>query len=150
MKLNMLTNNPGAKKTGKRLGRGIGSGKGKTCGRGEKGQKARSGVSIRWFEGGQMPMKKRLPKRGFNCPSSTIYKVVGIAAIERLIDKKVLDASKTITKEDLVKVGLVKTSNFPVKLLSDAKKLTTKFTIQLDAYSKSAKEILEKVGGQTI
>ena len=148
MQLNELFNNLGSKKTGKRLGRGIGSGKGKTCGRGVKGQKARSGVAIKGFEGGQMPLIKRLPKRGFNCPTSTIYQIVNLSDIENLISRANFNSSKVITKEYLVAEGLIKNLSSPVKLLANGGKLEKKISIQVDAYSKAAKKIVETAGGQ--
>jgi large subunit ribosomal protein L15 len=150
MKLNILVNNPGSKKTGKRLGRGIGSGKGKTCGRGVKGQKARSGVAIKGFEGGQMPLIKRLPKRGFNCPSTKKYQLVKIEQIEHLILTKRIDVTKVINREALLKAGVIKVKSLPVKLLAVGDKISKKVSIQLDAYSKTAKEIIEKAGGQIL
>ncbi|WP_341756213.1 MULTISPECIES: 50S ribosomal protein L15 [unclassified Candidatus Tisiphia] len=151
MKLNELSNNFGAKRDKKRVGRGIGSGKGKTCGRGVKGQKSRSGVAIKGFEGGQMPMIKRLPKRGFNCPNSKKYNVVNIADIEFLISESRLSSTEVITKEKLVEVGLIKNSNLLVKLLSvSSGEFNSPLSFQLDAYSASAKKIIEQVGGQIL
>jgi large subunit ribosomal protein L15 len=149
MKLNTLFNNQGAKKGKKRVGRGIGSGKGKTCGRGVKGQKARSGVAIKGFEGGQMPIIKRLPKRGFNCHTSIIYQIVTVNDIENLAKSKRLDQAKAITKVDLLEIGFFKNLSAPVKLLGGSA-IKTKFTIQLDAYSESARKIIENAGGQII
>lgn len=151
MKLNELSNNFGAKKDKKRVGRGIGSGKGKTCGRGVKGQKSRSGVAIKGFEGGQMPMIKRLPKRGFNCPSSKKYSVVNIADIEFLIAENRLKSTEVVTKERLVEVGLIKNTNLLVKLLSvSSGEFNSPLSFQLDAYSASAKKLIEQVGGQIL
>lgn len=151
MKLNELSNNFGAKKARKRVGRGIGSGKGKTCGRGVKGQKSRSGVAIKGFEGGQMPIIKRLPKRGFNCPTSQKYDVVNIIDIELLISENILQTTETITKEKLVEVGLIKNTNKLVKLLStSSEEFNTPITLQLDGYSVAAKKIIEQTGGKTL
>lgn len=151
MKLNELSNNYGAKKAKKRVGRGIGSGKGKTCGRGVKGQKSRSGVAIKGFEGGQMPIIKRLPKRGFNCPTSQKYDVVNIIDIEYLISENILGTGETITKEKLVEVGLIKNANKLVKLLStSSEEFNTPITLQLDDYSEAAKKIIEQTGGKTL
>lgn len=151
MKLNELSNNFGAKKDKKRVGRGIGSGKGKTCGRGVKGQKSRSGVAIKGFEGGQMPMIKRLPKRGFNCPSSKNYSVVNIADIEFLIAENRLNSTEVVTKDRLVEVGLIKNTNLLVKLLSvSSGDFNSPLSFQLDAYSSSAKKLIEQVGGQIL
>ncbi|MFU7501135.1 MAG: 50S ribosomal protein L15 [Candidatus Tisiphia sp.] len=151
MKLNELSNNFGAKRDKKRVGRGIGSGKGKTCGRGVKGQKSRSGVAIKGFEGGQMPMIKRLPKRGFNCPSSKKYSVVNIADIEFLIAENRLNSTEVVTKERLVEVGLIKNTKLLVKLLSVRNgEFNSPLSFQLDAYSASAKKLIEQVGGQIL
>lgn len=150
MKLNELFNNPGSRRDKKRAGRGIGSGKGKTCGVGVKGQKARTGVAINGFEGGQMPLIKRLPKRGFNCPSSKKYKTINVVDIEVLVLDKRVDGSKTITKQDLFDAGLIKNSNVLVKLLANGGKVDIKLIIQLDAYSASARAVVEKAGGQIL
>lgn len=150
MQLNILANNFGAKKNRKRVGRGIGSGTGKTCGRGVKGQKSRSGVAIKGFEGGQTPLIKRLPKRGFNCPNTKIFQVVSVSLIETLINNQVLSAAETITKEHLVTAGLIKNSKSLVKLLGGTNDIHHKFTIKLDAYSASAKKSVEKAGGQVL
>jgi len=150
MKLNELANNLGSKKIGKRLGRGIGSGKGKTCGRGVKGQKSRSGVAIKGFEGGQMPIIKRLPKRGFNCPSSVKYQVLSVYDIEALLVIHNVDSSATITKEYLIEVGVIKKSTSLVKLLGGINKIERKITIKVDGYSISAKRVIEEAGGQAL
>lgn len=150
MKLNKLVNNPGAKKKSKRLGRGIGSGKGKTCGRGVKGQKSRSGVAIKGFEGGQMPIIKRLPKRGFNCPTTKIYRVVNVSDLESMLTSCYLNVAEIITKEQLVKVGLVKSPRSLVKLLAGGGKLSQKISIKLDACSAAARKIIEEAGGQVL
>ena len=117
MKLNELSNNKGAKKDRKRVGRGIGSGKGKTCGRGVKGQKSREGVAIKGFEGGQTSIIKRLPKRGFNCPSSVQYEVVNISDIESWVVAQNMDLSLVITKEHLVEAGFIKKTTSLVKII---------------------------------
>lgn len=151
MQLNELCNNWGAKKNKKRVGRGIGSGKGKTCGRGVKGQKSRSGVAIKGFEGGQMPMIKRLPKRGFNCPSSRKYSVVNIQDIEFLLIENRLNSSDIVTKEKLVECGLIKNTGVLVKLLSvNSGGFNTAISFKLDAYSASAKSLIEQTGGQIL
>ena len=149
MKLNTLFNVPGSKKPRKRVGRGIGSGTGKTCGRGVKGQKSRSGVAIK-TEGGQMPLIKRLPKRGFNCSKSVNYTAIGVADIEVLIGMKRIDATKNINKDTLVSIGYIKSTKIPVKLLGGVKKIEHKLTIKLDAYSSSAKSVVEKAGGKIL
>ena len=149
MQLNELSNNFGAKKNRKRVGRGIGSGKGKTCGRGVKGQKSRKGVAIKGFEGGQTPMIKRLPKRGFNCPSSKKYSIVNIEQLEILIFENRLNEKEVITKEKLVELGLIKNTRPLVKLLSvNSNEFNTALSFQLDAYSVAAKKLIEQAGGQ--
>lgn len=149
MKLNTLFNVPGSKKPRKRVGRGIGSGTGKTCGRGVKGQKSRSGVAIK-TEGGQMPLIKRLPKRGFNCSKSVDYTAISVADIEVLIGMKRIDAAKNINKDTLVSIGYIKSNKTPVKLLGGVEKIEHKLTIELDACSASAKSVIEKAGGKIL
>lgn len=149
MKLNTLFNVPGSRKPRKRVGRGIGSGIGKTCGRGVKGQKSRSGVTIK-TEGGQMPLIKRLPKRGFNCSKSIDYTAISVADIEVLIGMKRIDATKNINKDTLVSIGYIKSNKTPVKLLGGVEKIEHKLTIELDAYSASAKSVIEKAGGKIL
>ncbi|MES2215018.1 MAG: 50S ribosomal protein L15 [Pseudomonadota bacterium] len=148
MQLNDLYNLPGAKKKSKRVGRGIGSGKGKTSGRGVKGQKSRSGVAIKGFEGGQMPMIARLPKRGFNCPTSKYFIPINFVDITRLIENKLIKAGDTIDKITLVQCGVIKSVTRKVKLLSKGD-LNIKLNFTLDAYSASAKEVVSKAGGTT-
>ena len=149
MKLNELFDLPGSKRTRKRVGRGIGSGKGKTCGSGVKGQKARAGVAIKGFEGGQMPLIARLPKRGFNCRSSYSFSVINFSTISELSAAKKIKAGQKIDKEALVKAGVIKNTNLQVKLLGSGE-LTEKFEFSLDAYSQSAKDAIEKVGGKIL
>ena len=149
MKLNELFDLPGSKRTRKRVGRGIGSGKGKTCGSGVKGQKARSGVAIKGFEGGQMPLIARLPKRGFNCPSSHSFSVINFTTLTELSAAKKITSGQKIDKETLVKAGIIKNVNLQVKLLSKGH-LAEKFDFSLDAYSQSAKDAIEKVGGKIL
>ncbi|MFY9589496.1 50S ribosomal protein L15 [Rickettsia endosymbiont of Halotydeus destructor] len=151
MKLNELYNNFGSKKNRKRVGRGIGSGKGKTCGRGVKGQKSRSGVAIKGFEGGQTPIIKRLPKRGFNSLSPKKYNIVNIYDIEALLLEGRLNETEVITKEKLVEVGLIKNSKALVKLLSvSSEDFAAPLSFKLDSYSAKTKELIEKAGGQTL
>lgn len=147
--LNILKDSKGARKKSKNLGRGIGSGKGKTCGRGGKGQTARSGVALNGFEGGQMPLYRRVPKRGFNSLSKLRYQVVTLAAIDRLIEDKRIDSS-FVTFESLKGVGLVKGHDTKIKVLAskDLKNLPMK--IELHAISKSALEAIEKNGGSVV
>jgi large subunit ribosomal protein L15 len=149
MRVNSLFNVPGSKKPRKRIGRGNGSGTGRTGGRGEKGQKSRSGVAIK-TEGGQMPIIKRLPKRGFNSSKSISYTPISMADIEFLIIEKRIDSSVLINKASLVDIGYIKSEKTPVKLLAGVDKMNFKITVQLDAYSKTARELIEKAGGQVL
>ena len=146
MELNQLADNPGARKNRTRVGRGIGSGKGKTCGRGMKGQKSRSGVAIKGFEGGQMPIHRRLPKRGFNNHARTEYAVVNLRDLQRAVDAKKLDAKKAVDREALVTAGLVRRSDTNIKLLGQGE-LKTKLSITVGKASASAVKAVEKAGG---
>lgn len=146
MKLNELANNPGATKARKRIGRGIGSGTGKTGGRGVKGQKSRSGVAIKGFEGGQMPLHMRLPKRGFNNIFRKIYVPVNIGKIQEAIDAKKIDAKKTITIDVLAQAGLVNGVKDGVRLLAKGA-LKAKVSVEVSGASKAAIEAVEKAGG---
>ena len=145
--LNTLADNSGARKSNTRVGRGIGSGKGKTCGRGVKGQKSRSGVAINGFEGGQMPIHRRLPKRGFNNINRKEYEVVNLTKLQEFIDEKKIDDKKSIDKKALIESGLVSGNKFGIKLLSKGD-IKAKINIEVDAVSKSAIEKIEKVGGK--
>jgi large subunit ribosomal protein L15 len=149
MRVNSLFNVPGSRKPRKRIGRGNGSGTGRTGGRGEKGQKSRSGVAIK-TEGGQMPIIKRLPKRGFNSSKSISYTPISMADIEFLIIEKRIDSSVLINKALLVDIGYIKSEKTPVKLLAGVDKMNFKITLQLDAYSKTARELIKKAGGQVL
>ena len=149
MRVNSLFNVPGSRKPRKRIGRGNGSGTGRTGGRGEKGQKSRSGVAIK-TEGGQMPIIKRLPKRGFNSSKSISYTPISMADIEFLIIEKRIDSSVLINKALLVDIGYIKSEKTPVKLLAGVDKMNFKITLQLDAYSKTARELIEKADGQVL
>jgi len=146
MKLNELRDNEGARPDKKRLGRGIGSGKGKTSGRGVKGQKSRSGSSIGGFEGGQMPIYRRLPKRGFTNIFAKEIASVNVGMIQKFIDEKRLDATKEINAEVLVAAGLLRSTKLPVKLLGKGE-LKAKINLHVNAFSASAKELVEKAGG---
>jgi large subunit ribosomal protein L15 len=146
MKLNEIRDNEGATKKRMRVGRGIGSGKGKTAGRGVKGQKARSGVAIKGFEGGQMPLHRRLPKRGFNNPGATDLNEVNIGRIQQAVDAGKLDASAPVTLEALIAAGVVSKARDGVKILGVGE-LTAKLTFQVSRASKSAVEAIEKAGG---
>ena len=146
MKLNELRDNPGATKTKKRIGRGPGSGKGKTGGRGIKGQKSRSGVSLNGYEGGQMPLYMRLPKRGFNSRNKKSFAVVNLGLIQKFIDEKKLDAKADITEEALLASGLVRRILDGVRVLSKGE-ITAKVKINVTGASKSAIAAVEKAGG---
>lgn len=145
--LNNIANRDGARKRRKLLGRGIGSGKGKTSGRGGKGQTARSGVAINGFEGGQTPIHRRLPKRGFNNHSRVAFNVVNLSDLQRLVTVKKLDAKKTVDAEALVKAGFLANAKHPVKLLAQGE-LTVALNLELDAASKTAIAAIEKAGGK--
>lgn len=146
MKLNDIRDNPGARKERIRVGRGIGSGKGKTGGRGQKGQKSRSGVAIKGFEGGQMPLHMRLPKRGFNNPFGKDYAEVNLGQIQRLIDDKKLDPKNVIDHDALKAAGVARGGTNGVRLLGKGE-LTAKASFKVAGASKSAVAAVEKAGG---
>jgi large subunit ribosomal protein L15 len=146
MKLNELRDNPGAARKKKRVARGPGSGKGKTAGRGIKGQKSRSGVAINAFEGGQMPLYMRLPKRGFNKPNRLAFAIVNLGQLQAFVDAGKLDAAAEITEETLVASGLVRRKRDGVRVLGKGE-LTAKLTLSVTGASKSAVEAVEKAGG---
>jgi large subunit ribosomal protein L15 len=146
MKLNDLRDNEGATHAKKRLGRGIGSGSGKTAGRGVKGQKARSGVAINGFEGGQMPLYRRLPKRGFKNTLAKSFAAVSLGRIQTAIDANKLDAKSTVDAEALVKAGVIRRAKDGVRLLSDGD-LKAKLAFDVAGASKAAIEKVEKAGG---
>jgi large subunit ribosomal protein L15 len=146
MKLNDLRDNEGATHSKKRLGRGIGSGSGKTAGRGVKGQKARSGVAINGFEGGQMPLYRRLPKRGFKNIFAKDFNTVSLARVQAAIDAKKLDAKETVTVESLIKAGVLRRAKDGVRLLGDGE-LKAKLAFDIAGASKTAIEKVEKAGG---
>jgi len=146
MKLNDLRDKDGATHSRKRLGRGIGSGSGKTAGRGVKGQKARSGVAINGFEGGQMPLYRRLPKRGFKNPFRQDFNIVSLARVQAAIDAKKLDAKETVTVEALVKAGVIRRAKDGVRLLSTGE-IKAKLAFDIAGASKAAVEKVEKAGG---
>jgi len=146
MKLTDLRDNPGAVKARMRVGRGIGSGKGKTGGRGVKGQKARTGVAIKGFEGGQMPLHRRLPKRGFNNIHARDLNEVNVGRVQSAIDAKKLDASQPITVESLVAAGILSRRRDGVKILGVGE-LKAKVAFEVFAASKSAVAAVEKAGG---
>ncbi len=146
MKLHELRDNPGATQNKKRVGRGPGSGKGKTAGRGIKGQKSRSGVAINGYEGGQMPLYQRLPKRGFNKPNRKSFAVVNLGLIQKFIDAKKLDAKSAIDEDALVASGLVRRKLDGIRVLAKGD-LTAKVALTVTGASKSAVEAVEKAGG---
>ena len=145
MKLNELRDNPGATKARKRVGRGPGSGTGKMGGRGIKGQKSRSGVAIKGYEGGQMPLYQRLPKRGFNKPNRKAFAVVNLGLIQKFIDDKKLEAGD-ITEDTLIASGLVRRKLDGIRVLAKGE-LTAKATITVTGASKSAIEAVATAGG---
>lgn len=146
MKLNDIRDNPGSSKERTRVGRGIGSGKGKQSGRGGKGQTARSGVRIKGFEGGQMPLHRRLPKRGFTAPFSTDYNEVNLGRVQQAIEAGKLDGAKTVTIEALLAAGVCSKARDGVKLLGSGE-LKAKVAFEVAAASKSAIAAIEKAGG---
>jgi large subunit ribosomal protein L15 len=150
MKLNQLSDNSGARKDRTRVGRGIGSGKGKTAGRGVKGQKSRSGVAIKGFEGGQMPIYRRLPKRGFKNPFRKEFSVVNLGRLQQAIDDKRIDAKKTIDTDALMAAGLVgRRVKDGVRILAKGE-LKAKVTIEVAGASQAAVAAVEKAGGKIV
>lgn len=147
MKLNELRDNPGAKPSKKRVARGVGSGKGKTAGRGIKGQKSRSGVAINGYEGGQMPLYRRLPKRGFNRPFPEKYAIVNLGQLQSFVDAGKLDAKGEITAETLVEAGVIRRKLDGVRVLGKGE-LKAKLNLNVHGASKSAIEAVEKAGGK--
>lgn len=147
MKLNDLRDNEGARKNRMRVGRGIGSGKGKTAGRGQKGQKSRSGVAVKGFEGGQMPLHMRLPKRGFNNLFGKDYAEVNLGMIQKLIDAKKLDARSTIDHAALKAAGVARGGKDGVRLLGKGE-ITAKLNFSVAGASKGAVAAVEKAGGK--
>lgn len=146
MKLNQIADRPGSKKPRTRLGRGIGSGKGKTGGRGGKGQTARSGVRIKGFEGGQMPLHRRLPKRGFNRPYPDVFSEINIGKVQAAIEAGALDTKNPVDAEAMVKAGLLRRAKAGVKLLGGGE-IKTKVDFSVWRASKSAVAAVEKAGG---
>ncbi len=147
MKLNELKGNDGSTKDRMRIGRGIGSGKGKTSGRGQKGQKSRTGVSIKGFEGGQMPLYRRLPKRGFNNPTRKNLAGVNLSRIQKALDDKKLDAKKVIDSLALIEAGIIKRTCDGVRILGQGE-LKTKVTFMVSGATKTAISAVEKLGGK--
>lgn len=146
MRLNEIADNPGARKRRMRVGRGIGSGKGKTSGRGVKGQKSRTGVAIKGFEGGQMPLYRRIPKRGFRPPHQKQWQEVNLGALQKAIDDNRLDAGKTIDAAAMQAAGLFKNALDGVRLLGKGE-IKTKIEVKVAGASASAIAAVEKAGG---
>ena len=150
MKLNRVKDNPGATKNAKRVGRGIGSGTGKTSGSGHKGQKARSGVSINGFEGGQMPIHRRLPKRGFNNVFRKNYVEVNLGRLQAAIDAGKLDAKKPVDSAALLAAGVISKPRDGVRILGTGELTTKKVEIHAAGASKAAIAAVEKAGGKIV
>ena len=146
MNLNELRDNEGARPSRKRVGRGIGSGKGKTGGRGVKGQKSRSGVAIKGYEGGQMPIYRRLPKRGFSNIFAKDFNIVSLGRVQAAIDAGKLDAKKTVDAAALAEAGVIRRLKDGVRVLADGE-LKAKVTFEVAGVSKSAVGKIEKAGG---
>jgi len=146
MKLSDIADNAGSRKKRMRVGRGIGSGKGKTAGRGGKGQTARSGVRIKGFEGGQMPLHRRLPKRGFNNIFKLDFAEINLDRLQEAIDAKLVDAKETVTVKSLVKAGVIRRAKDGLRLLGRGE-LKAKLAIEVHGASKSAVAAVEKAGG---
>ena len=146
MKLNELRDNPGATKKAKRIGRGPGSGTGKTAGRGIKGQKSRSGVAINGYEGGQMPLYMRLPKRGFSKPNRKKFAVINLGILQKFIDAKKIDAKKPITEDVLLESGLIRRKLDGVRVLAKGE-FSAKVDLSVTGASKSASDVVAKAGG---
>ena len=149
MRLNQLSDNPGAHKGRMRVGRGIGSGKGKTSGRGVKGQKARTGVAVKGFEGGQMPLHRRLPKRGFKNVLRSRYVAVNLGRLQTAIDEGKLDAKATIDAGALQAAGVIRRARDGVRLLANGE-IKSAITIDVAGASASAIAAVEKAGGKVI
>lgn len=146
MKLNELKPKEGSTKNAMRVGRGIGSGKGKTSAKGQKGQKSRTGVAIKGFEGGQMPLYRRLPKRGFNNPSPNNYAEVNLARLQQAVDAKKIDAKKLVDEDALVAAGVVRRKLDGVRVLGNGE-LKAGLKLKVTGITKSAQAAVEKAGG---
>jgi large subunit ribosomal protein L15 len=146
MKLSDIADNAGSRKKRMRVGRGIGSGKGKQAGRGGKGQTARTGVRIKGFEGGQMPLHRRLPKRGFNNIFRVEFAEINLDRLQQAVDSEQIDAKDTVNAESLVKAGVLRRSKAGVRLLGRGE-LKAKLNIEVHGASKSAIAAVEKAGG---
>ncbi len=146
MRLNDVKDNPGSRKTRVRVGRGIGSGLGKTAGRGGKGQTARSGVAINGFEGGQMPIYRRLPKRGFNVPFPKKYNEINVGNIQAAVESQRIDGAKLITEMVLVEAGILRRKHDGLRLLGEGE-LKSKLTFEVVHATAKAKAAVEAAGG---
>ena len=149
MKLNELSDNPGARKARTRVGRGIGTGKGKTSGRGMNGQKSRSGVAIKGFEGGQMPIYRRLPKRGFHNKFRKHFEIVNLDSLQAAVDAGKLASKKPVDRAALIAIGLVRDNGNGLRLLARGE-IKTALTIRVDGASKAAVAAVEKAGGKVV
>ena len=149
MRLNEIADKCGATRKRKRIGRGIGSGTGKTGGRGMKGQKSRSGVAIKGFEGGQMPIYRRLPKRGFNNPCARRWNIVNIGRVQEAIDGKRLDGKKPVNAQALKAAGLIRNTRDGVRLLGKGE-LKAKVTFEVNHATSAAAEAVKKAGGKLV
>ena len=147
MKLHELRDNDGANRKKKRVARGPGSGKGKTAGRGIKGQKSRSGVALNGYEGGQMPLYRRLPKRGFTKPNAKSFAVINLGQLQSFVDAGKLDAKSDVTEDSLVEAGIVRRKLDGIRLLAKGE-LKAALTIAVTGASKAAVEAVEKAGGK--
>ena len=146
MKLNELADNPGARKSRMRVGRGIGSGKGKTAGRGVKGQKSRSGVAIKGFEGGQMPIHRRLPKRGFKKPNQVQYAELTLDKLVAAIAAQKIDGQKLLNEADLVASGVVRRKKDGIRLIGTAD-VNLAVTVEVSGVTAGARRCIESAGG---
>lgn len=149
MKLNELSDKPGARTGRRRVGRGIGSGRGKTAGRGHKGQKARSGVALKGFEGGQMPIHRRVPKRGFNNPMRKRFQALNLGRLQQAVDAGRLDPEQAVTIDALRGAGVLKKARDGVRLLAKGE-LKSKLTIEVSGASKAAVAAVEAAGGAVL
>lgn len=147
LKLNEINDKFAPKKNRKRVGRGIGSGTGKTCGRGHKGQKSRTGVSINGFEGGQTPLFRRIPKSGFNNIHRIEFQVINLGDLQKFVDTKKIVPSVSVTKQSLYDAGILKKMSLPFKVLAKGE-LKVALKIEADAVSQAAIKLIEKAGGK--
>jgi len=146
MRLNQLSDNPGARQARRRVGRGIGSGLGKTSGKGHKGQKARAGVAIKGFEGGQMPIYRRLPKRGFNNIFANDFQIVNLGRLQQAVDAGKLDPAQKVGAAELIAAGVVRRPKDGIRLLAKGR-LKVKLSLEVTGASKAAVAAVEKAGG---